>query len=140
MKVDDAGFFTDPNLQDVTCPEGKYDGYLCYLSPAPAGEFIFANGFHATPENGVCPFNMIFDGANCFWRRAAFGTTAISFEGGWYTTARPSCSLPSDQPGAAPLLGQFDGETCRVAARSNLETEHLIVNVDGQSFAAARQP
>lgn len=84
------------------CPAGRFDGKNCLLMPKPARGFIWENGFYREPgPGGQCPDLWPFDGANCFWGKAPWGTTAFEYEGSFYTTRRPYCPI-----------GRFDGANC----------------------------
>ena len=142
--LDDAGFFVPAIYKPGDCPDGQYDGQLCFLRKAPPKEFLYKNGFYAQKTAGKCPYNMVFDGVNCLWRKAPFGTKAISKDGKWYTTLRPSCSLthhfPDGRPKTETVLGAFDGQVCRVANRPQGATGVAVVQFKGAYYAISDLP
>jgi len=142
--LDNDGFFVPAIYPRGNCPDGTFDGQLCYLRKAPNKEFLYKDGFYAQKVDGECPFNMVFDGVNCLWRRAAYGTTAISKDGNWYTTLKLGCNLteydPDGKPQTETVLGAFDGNVCRVALRPENAAGVAIVQFKDAYYAVSDLP
>jgi len=142
--LDQAGFFVPAIYQPGNCPDGQFDGQLCFLRTAPPKEFLYKNGFYAQKTKGKCPFNMVFDGVNCLWRKAPYGTKAISKDGKWYTTPKLGCVLTQHFPDGRPkpeiVLGAFDGQVCRVATRPAGASGVSVVEFKGAYYAVSDIP
>jgi len=142
--LDKIGFFVPAVFAKVDCPEGTFDGKLCFLRKAPDKAFLYKNGFHAKPTKRICPYGMVFDGVNCFWRRAAFGTRAIAKKGKWYTTPRFGCTITAHFPDGRPkpeiVLGAFDGNVCRIASRPPKAPGLALVEFKGAFYAVSNLP
>jgi hypothetical protein len=143
-QLDKVGFFLPAVISRIDCPVGTFDGELCFLRKAPEKAFLYKNGFHAKPNIKSCPYSMVFDGVNCFWQRATFGTKAVSKKGNWYTTPRPGCAIlprkPSGEPTQEIVLGAFDGNVCRIAARPQNVPNLAIQEFKGAFYAISSLP
>ncbi|HEV2741192.1 MAG TPA: hypothetical protein VGU66_21715 [Candidatus Elarobacter sp.] len=86
------------------CPLGAYDGANCYVRQMPPGGFVYQNNFYAPAGPGKsCPVGSAWDGANCYFGSAPWGTTAFIYAGNFYTTPKPSC-----------IDGAYDKVSCYV--------------------------
>jgi len=140
-----VGFFVPAIFQRGNCPYGIFDGQLCFLRKTPKKSFLYKNGFHAKPTKGTtCSYGMVFDGVNCFWRRAAYGTRAIETKGNWYSTPKLGCTFTARFPDGRPkpeiVLGSFDGNVCRIATRPAKASGVAIVQFKGAFYAVSDLP
>ncbi len=93
----------------TNCPMGSYDGANCKVKSGSPTPFIKNNSFYTLPKyikhTYICPSGSQFDGENCFWFAAPWGTRAFVYNGNWYTTTRPTC-----------MVGNFDGANCKMGS------------------------